>query len=154
MGLETIVVIQWEYCLTIISDTNIHTHVYIVVVQSLGHVRFFATQWTAARQTSLSFSISWSLLKLMSIELVMPSNHLILCVPFFSCPQSFPASRAFSMNQLFASGGQICVCVCVCVCIYKTVHNIQSIPVFNMLVLTIRCIGVLELERRGHKNHA
>ena len=52
-----------------------------VVVQSLGHVRLFATPWTAAHQASLSFTISQSLLKLMSIELVMPSNHLILCCP-------------------------------------------------------------------------
>ena len=62
--------------------------------------------WTAARQASLSFTISWSLLKLMSIELVMPSNHLILCYPFSSCPQSFPESGSFPMSQLFASGGQ------------------------------------------------
>ena len=48
-------------------------------VQSLSHIRFFATLWTAARQTSLSITNSWSLLKLMSIESVMPSNHLILC---------------------------------------------------------------------------
>ena len=50
----------------------------IVVIQSLSHVRFFVTPWTAARQTCLSFTISWSLFKLMFIELVMPSNHLIL----------------------------------------------------------------------------
>ena len=50
-----------------------------VVVQSLSHVRLFGTPWTAARQTSLSFTISWGLLKHMSIDSVMPSNHLILC---------------------------------------------------------------------------
>ena len=49
---------------------------------------------------------SWSLLKLMSIELVMPSNHLILCHPLFSCPQSLPASESFPISQFFASGGQ------------------------------------------------
>ena len=49
------------------------------VVQLLSHVWFFATPWPAARQASLSFTISWNLLKLMSIDLVMPSNHLILC---------------------------------------------------------------------------
>ena len=54
----------------------------------------------------LSFTISKSLLKLMSIELMMPSNHLILCCPLSSCPQSFPSSRAFPISQLFASGGQ------------------------------------------------
>ena len=57
-------------------------------------------------QASLSFPISWSLLKFMSIELVMLSNHLILCCPFSSCPQSFPASGSFPMIPLFASGGQ------------------------------------------------
>ena len=50
-----------------------------VVVQSLSHVRLFVTPWREAHQASLSFTISWGLLKLMSIELVMPSNHLILC---------------------------------------------------------------------------
>ena len=60
---------------------------------------------TTAGQASLSFTISQSLLKLMPIKLVMPSNHLILC-PFFSCPQSFPISGSFLMSWLFASGGQ------------------------------------------------
>ena len=76
------------------------------VVQSLSHVWLFATPWTAAHQASLPFTISWSLPKLMSIESVMPSNHLILCCPFFSCPESFPASGSFPMVQLFTSGGQ------------------------------------------------
>ena len=57
-------------------------------------------------QASLSITSSWSLLKLMPIESVMPSNHLILCRPFSSCFQSFPASESFQMSQLFASGGQ------------------------------------------------
>ena len=65
-------------------------------------VQLFATPWSAARQVSLSFTISRSLLKLMSIESVMPSNHLILCHPF----QSFPPSRSFLMIWLFASDGQ------------------------------------------------
>ena len=56
-------------------------------------------------QASLSFTISWSFLKLMSIESVMPSSHLILCT-LFSCSQSFPASESFPMSQLFASGGK------------------------------------------------
>ena len=62
--------------------------------------------WTAACQASLSITNSWSLLKLMSIELVMPSNHLILCHHFSSCFQSFPASGSFPMSQFFAWGGQ------------------------------------------------
>ena len=61
-----------------------------------------ATPWTAAHQASLSI-ISRSLLKLMSIESMMQSNHLILCLPFSSCPQSFPASGSFPVNQLFTS---------------------------------------------------
>ena len=64
-------------------------------VQSLSRVWFFVTPWTAAHQASLSITNSRSLLKLESIELVMPSNHLILCYPFSSCLQSFPASRSF-----------------------------------------------------------
>ena len=67
-------------------------HVRFVVVQSLRHVQFFATPRTAACQASLSFTISWSLLKLMSTESVMPSNILPSVIPFSSCPQSFPAS--------------------------------------------------------------
>ena len=60
-----------------------------------------ATPWTAARQASLSFSISWSLLKLMSIESVMPSNHLILCHPLFLLPLFFPNIRVFSNELAF-----------------------------------------------------
>ena len=64
-----------------------------------------ATPWTAARQrTVLHYLLS--LLKLMSIESVMPSNQLIICCSFLQCPQSFPASRAFLMSQLFATSGQ------------------------------------------------
>ena len=73
-------------------------------VQSLSHVQLSATPWTAARQASLSITNSWSLLKLMSIESVMPSNHLILCCPFSSCLQSFPASGSFPVIQVFSSG--------------------------------------------------
>ena len=65
-----------------------------------------ATPWTAARQASLSIPNSWSLLKLMSIESVMPSNHLIFCRPFLLLPSIFPSIRVFSMSQFFPSGGQ------------------------------------------------
>ena len=69
----------------------------IVTVQSLGQVQLFATSWTAARQASLSITNSRSLLKLMSIELVMPSNsHLILCHPLLLSPSMFPSIRVFS----------------------------------------------------------
>ena len=75
-------------------------------VQSLSRIQLFVTPWTAACQASLSITNSWSWLKLMSIESVMPSNHLILCCPFSSCLQSFPASGSFPMSWLFAPGGQ------------------------------------------------
>ena len=78
----------------------------LIVIQSLSHVQLFVTPWTAALQTSLSFNISLSLLKLMSIESVMPSSHLILYHPLVFLP-SIPLSiRVYPMNQLFASGGQ------------------------------------------------
>ena len=65
-------------------------------VQSLSHVRLFATPWTAARQASLSITNSWSSPKLMRIELVMPSSHLILCCPLLLLPSIFPSIRGFS----------------------------------------------------------
>ena len=75
-------------------------------VQLLSRVQLFVTPWTAARQASLSITNSQNLPKLMSIEAVMPSNHLILCCPLSSCLQSFPVSESFAMSQLFEAGGQ------------------------------------------------
>ena len=75
-------------------------------VQSLSHVRLFATSWTAACQTFLSITSSWSLPKLMSVESVMPSKHLILCCPLLLLLWIFPPSGSFQMSQFFASGGQ------------------------------------------------
>ena len=69
-------------------------------VQLLSCVQLFATPWTAAHLSSLSITNSWSLLKLMYIELVMPSNHLLLCRPLFLLPKSFPASGSFP-SQFF-----------------------------------------------------
>ena len=71
-----------------------------VVVQSLSHVRLFATPWTAARQASLSFNISWSLLKFMSIKSVMPANLLILCHPLLLLPSVFPSIKVFSNESV------------------------------------------------------
>ena len=68
---------------------------YFSSVQSLSRVQLFATTWTTARQASLSVTNSWSLLKLMSIESVMPPNHLILCHPLL-LPSFFPSIRVFS----------------------------------------------------------
>ena len=66
------------------------------LVQSLSHVQLFMTLWTAAHLASLSITNSQSLLKLMSIELVMPSNHLILCCPLLLLPSIFPSIRVFT----------------------------------------------------------
>ena len=73
---------------------------FISSVQSLSHVRLFATPWTAARQAFLSITNSWSLLKLMSIESVMPSNYLILCHPLLLLPSIFPSIRVFSNESV------------------------------------------------------
>ena len=70
------------------------------LIQSLSHVQLFVTPWTAVRQASLSFTNSRSLLKLMSIELVMPSNHLILCHPLLLLPSIFPSIRLFSNESV------------------------------------------------------
>ena len=69
-------------------------------VQSLSCVQLFATPRTAARQASLSITSSWSLCKLMSIELVVPSNHLILCRPLLLLPSVFPNIRVFSSEPV------------------------------------------------------
>ena len=89
--------VQLRYIITATS----YIHMSITSVQLLIRVRPFATPWTAARQASLSITNSQSLLRLMAIELVMPSHHLILCGL-----QSFPASGFFPVSQLFTSGGQ------------------------------------------------
>ena len=75
-------------------------------VQSVSRVQLFATPWTEACQASLSITNSWSLLKLMSIKLVMPSKISSSVIPFSSHLQSFPASGSFQMSQFFATGGQ------------------------------------------------
>ena len=71
-------------------------------VQSLNRVRLFVSPWTAACQPTLSFNNSWSLLKLMSIESVMPSNHLILCQPLLLLPSIFPSIRVFSNESVIS----------------------------------------------------
>ena len=78
----------------------------IAVVQSLSCVWPFVTLWTLAHQASLSFTISWTLLKLMSIVSMMPSNHLIICFPLLLLPSIFPSIRVFPVSQLFASVSQ------------------------------------------------
>ena len=73
-------------------------------IQSLSHIQLFVTPWTGARQASLSITNSWSLLKLTSIELVMPSNHLILCLP--SSPLAFNLSQHI---RVFSNESVLCI---------------------------------------------
>ena len=70
-------------------------------VQALSRVRLFVTPWTVAHQASLSITISQSSPKLMSIESVMPSNHLIFCYPLLNLPSIFPSIRVFSNESAF-----------------------------------------------------
>ena len=79
----------------------------IAIVKLLSRVWRFTTLWTAECQDSLTFTISWSLLKLMSSEAVMPSNHLNFCLPILLLPSIFPNIRIFKVSWLFASSGQI-----------------------------------------------
>ena len=84
-----------------IRDTNNRSQWYFFSsVQSLSHVRLFATSWIESCQASLSITKSWSLCKLLSIESVMPSNHLILCCPLLLLPAIFPSIRVFSNESV------------------------------------------------------
>ena len=80
--------------------TNGSLYVLYTFSSVLSHVRLFATLWTAACQASLSITNSWSLLKLMSFESVIPSNHLILCCPLLLQPSIFPSIRVFSKESV------------------------------------------------------
>ena len=94
-----------------LHSTHIYSVYNAVAVQLLSHLWLFATPWTAAHQPSLSFTISWSLLWFMSIELVMLYNYLILCCCCFFYLQSCPTSGSFPRSRLFTSGGQSISCV-------------------------------------------
>ena len=91
------VYIYLVYIKTKVKVENVSSKItYFSSVQSLSHVQLFVTPWTTARQASLSIINSWSPPKLMSIESVMPSNHLILCRPLLLLPSIFPSIRVFS----------------------------------------------------------
>ena len=108
-------------------------------VQLFSHVRLFVTPWTAARQAFWSITNSWSLLKLMSIESVIPFNHLILCYPLLLLPSIFPSIRVFSMSPFFTLGG----------------HSIGVSTLASVLPINIhswfhlRFTGLISLQSRG-----
>ena len=135
---------------------TLYVSVVFIVFQLLNHVWLSATPWIAACQCSLSFAISQSWLKLMSIGLMMQPSHPV--APFSSCPQSFPASGSFPMSWLFTTGGQsigihiscilankvyslvvgiVCVCVythiCTCVCISRSKLVDSTVQVIYIL---------------------
>ena len=112
-----------------------------------------ATPWTAACQASQSITNSWCLLKLMSIQSVMPSNHLILCHPFLpSRPQSFPASGSFQMSQFFTSGGQ---CIGVSASGSVLPINIQDQLIFRIDWLDLLAVqGTLKSLLQHHSSKA
>ena len=90
---------RWKFPNTLETQVKKSGGLEDFVVQSLGHVWLFATPWTSACQASLPLIISQSLLKLMSTESVMPSNHLILCCPLLLLPSIFPSIRVFSSES-------------------------------------------------------
>ena len=108
----------------------------LAVVQLPSCVRLFVTPWTEACRCPLSFTISWSLPRFTSIELVMLSNHLILCHPLLLLPSVFPSIRFVPMSQLITSGG----------------HNIEASAL--ILTMNIQCwfplglIGLISLQPR------
>ena len=108
---------QWECFISLTSHIPVSRalarlllpmlpHINMLNSVQLSRVRLFTTPWTAAGQASLSIIKSQSFLKLMSTEVVMPSNHLTLCCPLLLPPSIFPSIRVFQMSQLFASSGQ------------------------------------------------
>ena len=94
------ITLKHQWYTSVIYQIKLHSNFYfkwfVVVVPSLSCVRLFSTPWTAASQASLSFTISQSLLKLMFIESVIPSKHLVLCHPLLLLPLIFPSTRVFS----------------------------------------------------------
>ena len=122
---------NWCFCINL-----------LFVVQSLSYVRLFVTPQTAARQASLFFTISWSLLKLTSIESVMPSNDLILFCPLLLLPLIFPSigvfvSIIYNKNQLLESG--------TCLWISQQVH--VAMNVFRYLTPSLcACLGTEQLQ--------
>ena len=99
-------IMVWYVIVTVLVGNVTTLFSNIFAVQSFSCVQLFVILWTAACQASLSFTISQSLLTVLSIESMMPSNHLILCHPLLLVPSTVPAWRSFPMSRLFASGGQ------------------------------------------------
>ena len=87
-----------------------YVYTIVVAVHLLSHAQLFVTPWTAACQAPLSFTVSWSMLRFMSIESVMLSNHLILCCPLLLLPSIFPSIKVFSNESALHIRGPKCCC--------------------------------------------
>ena len=107
----------------------------LYIVQSLSPIWLFVTPWTAAGQASLSFTISWSLLKLMSIDSVMPPNHLILCGPLLLLPSIFPSIRVFSSE--------------LALCIRWPTNSASVLPMNIQGWFPLRLTGLISLLSKG-----
>ena len=95
----TLIQMTTDICFNLLFHQCLLSDEIVVIVQSLSHVWDLVTPWTAACQDSLSFTISWNLLGFMSLELMMPSNHLILCCPLLLLHSIFPSIRVFSNDS-------------------------------------------------------
>ena len=102
-GIKSSKIQKNKYALQSLQERNMQRKITGSSVQSLSCVWLFATLWTTAHQASLSITNSQSWLKLMSIESVMPSNHLILCCPLLLLPSIFPSIRVFSNESVLCS---------------------------------------------------
>ena len=111
----------------------------LVVVQSLSRIWLFVTLWTAAHRVSLSFTISRSLLRLMSTGTVMLSNHLILCHSLFLLPSLFPASGSFPVSHTFTSGGQS----------IGDSASVSVLPMNNQGWFPLGLTGLISLQSKG-----
>ena len=127
--------ILWSLLLQLYSFIVV---VVVAVVQSLSYVRLFKSPRTVPCQALLSSAISWSLLKFMSIELVILSNHLILCCPFSSCLQSFPATLLFKWASSAAGGQSI-----------GTSASISVLPINPQVWFTLQLTGFIFLQFKG-----
>ena len=108
-----------------------------VLIQSLSQVQLFATSWTVARQSSLSFTIPWSLLKFMSTESGMPFNDLILYCSLLLLTSVFPSIRVFPISWLLASGGQIIGA------------SASALPMNNQVCFPLELTGWISLPSKG-----
>ena len=129
-----------------------HWVVHIVVVQLLSSVQLFETSWTAAHQASLSSTIPWSLLKFISIELVMPSSHLILCRPLLLLPSVVPRIRVFSNESVLRMRWPKCWSFSFCISPSKEYSGLISFRMDWLDLLAVQ--GTLKTLLQHHSSKA